>query len=286
MITQYNFFRTKYGEELLIDLLHLEDLEKYIKSSPIQRLSYYDITVITEGNGTFTIDNYVRELKPGVVFFSSPGQIRQWNTTDIPKGYVLIFEDEFLSTFFNDAQFTKHLSYFTIYHSPPVLELATNDFLKLIALFDDIKAEILSFKENDKHILRALLYQALIFLNRNFKATLATPPQKITNRYIIQFTELVESDFYQNRKVDYYAQKLHITSGHLNSIVKEHFGISAKKYILNKIIVEAKRLLQFTNMGIEQIADYLHYENTNYFVKTFREHTNSTPLAYRKHAIP
>ena len=40
MITQYNFFRTKYGEELLIDLIHLEDLGKYIKLSPVQRLSY------------------------------------------------------------------------------------------------------------------------------------------------------------------------------------------------------------------------------------------------------
>ena len=72
MITEYDFFRTKYGEELLIDLIRLEDLEKYIKLSPVQRLSYYDITVVTDGKGTFTIDNHKQDLRQNLVFFSSP----------------------------------------------------------------------------------------------------------------------------------------------------------------------------------------------------------------------
>ncbi|MDR2205121.1 MAG: AraC family transcriptional regulator [Flavobacteriaceae bacterium] len=286
MITQYNFFRTKYGEELLIDLIRLEDLNKYIKSSPVQRLSYYDITVITDGNGTFTIDDHEQELKRGNIFFSSPGQIRKWNTNHTPKGFVLIFEDEFLSTFFNDTQFTKHLSCFNLHDSPPVLELTASEFLKLIELFQNIKIEILSFKKNDKHILRALLYQTLIFLNRKFIAVHPESNKNAENRYMHRFIQLVETDCSQNRNVDYYAQQLYITSGHLNSLVKKHYGISAKKYILNKMILEAKRLLQYTEMSIDQIANRLHYENANYFAKTFKQHTGFTPLNFRKQKNP
>lgn len=282
MITQYDFFRTKYGEELLIDLIHLEDLDKYIKLSPIQRLSYYDITVITDGNGTFTIDEHEQELKQDNVFFSSPGQIRKWNASLTPKGYVLIFEDEFLSSFFNDTQFIKDLSYFNLYDTPPVLELTSDDFLKLTNLLQDIKAEIISFKNNDKHILRALLYQTLIFLNRKYVAVYPFSDTGTMNRYIDQFTRLVETNCSQNRNVNYYAKQLCITSGHLNSLVKEHYGINAKKYILNKTILEAKRLLRYTGMSIDQIADHLHYENTAYFAKTFREHTHVTPSNFRK----
>lgn len=286
MITQYDFFRTKYGEELLIDLIHLEDLDKYIKLSPIQRLSYYDITIITGGNGTFTIDNYEQELKQGRVFFSSPGQIRKWNTIQTPKGYVLIFEDEFLCTFFNDKQFTKQLTCFNLCDSPPILELTPDDFLKLTGLLQDIKAEVLSFRNNDKHILRALLYQTLVFLNRKFIMAYPLSAKKSTNRYIEQFNQLVETNVNQERAVEYYAQRLHITSGHLSSVVKEHYGISAKKYILNKTILEAKRLLRYTDMSIEQIAGHLHYENTTYFAKIFRKHTNITPLNFRKQTNP
>jgi AraC-like DNA-binding protein len=219
------------------------------------------------------------------VFFSAPGQIRKWNITDTPKGYVLIFENEFLCTFFNDTQFTKRLSYFNLYN-PPVLELISDDFLKLINLFKDIKGEVLSFSSNDKHMLRALLYQTLIFLHRKFIAVYPASDQRSTNRYIDQFAQFVETHGFRHRNVDYYAQQLCITSGHLNSLVKAHCGISAKRYILNKTILEAKRLLLYTEMSIDQIADELHYENSSYFVKIFREHTNITPLNFRKLANP
>lgn len=69
MIIQYDFFRTKYGQELLIDLIRLEDLEKYIKASPVQRLSYYDITVITSGYGSLVIDLHEQPLEQETVFF-------------------------------------------------------------------------------------------------------------------------------------------------------------------------------------------------------------------------
>jgi len=286
MITQYDFFRTKYGEELLIDLIHLEDLDKYIKLSPIQRLSYYDITVITRGNGTFTIDDHEHILKQGNVFFSSPGQIRKWTTTETPQGYVLIFEDEFLCTFFNDTHFVHNLPYYNSHEHPRVLPLEPNDYNQLIILLKDIQTEITSFKTNDKHILRALLYQILVLLSRKFISTYPASQKRPVNNYVSRFIQLVDRNHHQYRAVDHYARELHITSGHLNSLVKDYFGISVKKYILNKNILEAKRMLQHTDMTIEQIATRLNYETTTYFVRTFRAHTNLTPLGFRKQANP
>lgn len=286
MIAQYDFFRTKYGEELLIDLIHLEDLEKYIQHSPIQRLSYYDITVITDGQGTFTIDDYEQELKGGKLFFSAPGQIRKWNVTNTPKGYVLIFENEFLCTFFSDSHFTERLSYFNLKDSPSALELTSDDFSKLTDLFLNIKAEIFSFRMNDTHMLRALLYQTLIFLQRKFTTAYPSSDKSSLNRYIDKFEQLVETDGFQHRNVDYYAQQLCITSGHLNSLIKAHWGVSAKRYILNKTIIEAKRLLLYTEMSVDQIADRLHYPNTTYFAKVFKEFTHTTPLIFRRRKNP
>lgn len=286
MIAQYDFFRTKYGQELLIDLIRLEDLEKYIKVSPVQRLSYYDITVITGGYGTLVIDHYEQPLEQGIVFFSSPGQVRKWNTDDTPKGYVLIFEDEFLYTFFNDTQFVQHLSFFHTYENPPVLQLTPDDYHKLVILFQDVKNEIASFKQNDKHILRALLYQILIFLNRKFISTHPSAEKKPMNRYIKQFVRLVDIGYRRYRTVEHYAQQLAITGGHLNSLVKDYFGVSAKKYILGRNLLEAKRMLQYTDMSIDEIADCLNYENTTYFVRVFKEHAGVTPLHFRKQKNP
>jgi AraC-like DNA-binding protein len=286
MITQYDFFKTKYGEELLIDLIRLEDLEKYIRFSPVQRLTYYDVTIISDGDGTFHIDSCKQKIEQGSVFFSSPGQIRQWNTVKIPKGYALIFEEEFLCTFFNDAQFVQDLPYFNSFSCPPVLQLGSSDYHQLIDLLLSIKNEILSFKNTDKHILRALLYQVLIWLSRKFMLIYPSSGKKQINRYVNRFIQFVDTNHHQHRSVDHYARQLHITSGHLNTLIKDYFGINAKRYILNRNILEAKRMLQYTNLSIDEIASQLNYENTTYFIRTFREHTNMTPLHFRKQINP
>lgn len=286
MITQYDFFRTKYGEELLIDLIRLEALEKYIKQSPVQRLTYYDITIIADGKGTFSIDGYEHVIRRGSIFFSSPGQIRKWNADVLPTGYVLIFESEFLGTFFSDTQFVQNLSYFNSYDNPPGLCLDLSDYNRLIKLLKNVKNEISAFKKNDKHMLRALLYQILVFLNRKYISTYTSSGKKQLNRYVDSFIQLVNTSHHQYRSVNYYAQRLHITTGHLNSLVKYYLGISTKKYILNRNILEAKKMLQYTTLGIDEIASYLNYQSTTYFIRVFRQHTNITPLHFRTLANP
>lgn len=50
--------------------------EKYLVKTPVHTLTYYDITFITEGVGSFSIDNQIYEACPGDVVFSKPGEIR------------------------------------------------------------------------------------------------------------------------------------------------------------------------------------------------------------------
>jgi AraC-like DNA-binding protein len=276
MIAQYDFYRTKYGNELLIDLIRLENLEKYIEATPIHRLSYYDITVIAEGDGTFSIDGSDHPIVPGTVLFTSPGQVRHWNTSATPKGYVVIFENEFLAAFFSDTGFVEGLS---IFNCPGSIRLSSGDFKYLVNVLEAIEREI---GTSDRHMLRALLYQVLVFLNRK----LSSGSKRPMNRYIQDFINLVSERHYQQRSVTYYADQLHITVGHLNSLVKLHLGVSAKQYILNRNILEAKRLLQYTTLDIDQVAATLNYETTSYFVRVFRLHTNITPLNFRKLSNP
>lgn len=285
MITQFDFFRTKYGEELLVDLIRLENLEEYMMASPIQRLTYYDITMIVEGKGRFHIDSFEHDINQGIAFFSSPGQIRKWDVDKVPDGYALIFEAEFLCSFFNDARFVQNLSFFNT-NNPPVLQLAPDDYGQLISLFQNIQKEIASFKYNDTHLMRALLYQVLVLLNRKFVSSYAIVDKKLVNRHVDAFVQLVEANHHRQRTVAYYAERLHLTSEHLSSLVKAYLGLSAKRYILNRNILDAKRMLKYTDMGIDEIASCLNYESTSFFIRTFREQTQLSPLQFRKQLNP
>ena len=86
----------------------------------------------------------------------------------------------------------------------------------------------------------------------------------------------------EQHSVQYYADKLCITSNYLNEMVTSTMGFSAKQYIQNKVMDEAKRLLVYTNIPISDIAFELCFSTVSYFIRSFRQHTGETPLLYRK----
>jgi AraC family transcriptional regulator, transcriptional activator of pobA len=215
------------------------------------------------------------------VLFTSPGQVRRWDVDRMPAGYALIFEEEFLCSFFNDSAFVHNLSYFGDFSSHGSFVLSAEEYDQLMVLLKNIYIEICQPKLKDKHVLRALLYQALMILNRMFLSRYPVSQTNRNNRHVQMFSHLVNSFYRNNRSVGLYAEQLNITPSHLNDLVKQHLGVSAKHYILNRTLLEAKRLLNYTGQSVDEIAQYLNFDNSSYFIRLFRKHTGKTPLQYR-----
>ncbi|WP_300702663.1 helix-turn-helix domain-containing protein [Bacteroides sp.] len=287
-VPQYTFYKTKYGSELLIDVVELEYTKKFLARGSIHTLTYYDITFITKGEGTFSIDNQTDEAIPGDVFFSKPGEIRYWDTEHITSGYALIFEDEFLSSFFKDSLFVQHLPYFNPGKTAHKLHLPDNLYSRMLQLLKDVKAEIDTYQQNDVHVLRALLFEALMLLNRAYLDTTSTlnGSEEVTKEtgkiHLNKFIQAVNAHIKEQHSVRYYADKLCITSNYLNEIVSSALNISAKQYIQNKVMDEAKRMLAYTDLPIAEIAFELNFSTISYFTRSFRQHTKETPLYYRQ----
>ncbi|MDR2916027.1 MAG: AraC family ligand binding domain-containing protein [Tannerella sp.] len=163
-IPQYAFYKTKYGDELLIDVVALPYIKKFISEQPAHRLTYYDITLITCGEGLFRIGACTYPVAAGDVIFSHPGEIRHWD--HITDGFALIFEEEFLLSFFNDPAFLQNLSYFQP-NAISKLSLEAEAYERIFNSVKEIKHEIDTYRVKDRHILRAQLYEVLMLLNRN-----------------------------------------------------------------------------------------------------------------------
>lgn len=285
LITRYTFYKNKYGSELLIDVVELKYVKKFLAQSSVHTLTYYDITFVTEGEGRFSIDNQTDEAASRDVFFSKPGEIRKWDTRHIVNGYALIFEDEFLSSLFKDSLFVQHLSFFQSGKTSSKLQLPDELYMRILQILHNIKTEIDSYRQNDVYVLRALLYEVLMLLDREYKKVNMeeeTTPKEVGNIHIDKFMKLVESHLKEQHSVQYYADKLCITPNYLNEIITSTKGISAKQYIRNKVMDEAKRLLTYTDFPISDIAFELHFSTVSYFIRSFRQHTGETPLLYRK----
>ena len=285
-IPTYDFHKTKYGSELLIDVVALKDIKKYLSYHSLHALTYYDITLITDGEGFFRIDETNHQVKVSDVLFSQPYQLREWDTQHIADGYALIFEEEFLLSFFNDPNFINNISFFKKYCNNSRLELSTSVFEQINFLMQQIKDEIDKYAVKNKHILRALLYQVLMTLDRAFIGQYAIAPQSDSRNYVDRFLTFVHADFQINHEVQYYAEKLYLTPNYLNELVKKVTGMPAKQIIQTKLINESKKYLLYSDHTVAEISERLSFETPSYFIRFFRKRTGCTPLQYRKDQNP
>jgi AraC-like DNA-binding protein len=64
-------------------------------------------------------------------------------------------------------------------------------------------------------------------------------------------------------------------------MTKEYLGSTSKSFILNRVIQEAKNLLNYTSLSVAEISNQLKFETPNYFVRLFRKYVGMTPKQYR-----
>lgn len=286
-IPLYKFYKRKYGKELLIDVLDLDYIKDGIRRHPLHRETFFCIILITEGSEEVAVNGHRHIVKEGDVICSRPGEIWEWQPAPQLQGIVLIFEEQFLLSFFNDPLFLDRLAYLRADRLSPFLfpDKALQE--RLHSLLLQMKAEIDNRVEKDQHILRAMLYETLMLLDR--ADTLVTddcqPMSGISiSRHIDRFTALVQAEYATHHDVEYYAGQLCITSNYLNKIARQSLGVTAKQYICDRILEEAKRLLAYTDQTITEIAAKLHFDTVSYFVRLFHKHNGMTPSQYRENA--
>lgn len=279
----YNYYRHKYGQELLVDVIDVDRMKPAIKKKPVYITTFYSIIIFTEGEEEIAVNEHAVKVRPGVVVCSRPGEIWKWNPDTQIKGLHLLFEEEFLLSFFSDPLFLSKLPYLQPNRPSPFL-LPSNVLCKRITqLYKDIRDEICNPAiEKDQHMLRAMLYETLMLFNRVPLLSSSKPMDELPMiRYVAQFQQLVEHDFRNQHDVEYYAGKLCITSNYLNKVVKQTLGMTTKQVILARIMTEAKRMLDYTSLSVAEISHQLNFDTSTYFVRLFHRVEGVTPSQYR-----
>jgi YesN/AraC family two-component response regulator len=101
------------------------------------------------------------------------------------------------------------------------------------------------------------------------------------NGIVERFMDLVREHYREERLIGFYADKLCITPKYLSKVVKEHTGRSAGEWIERHVILEARAMLQSSDMTIQQISASLNFPNQSFFGKYFKRATGLSPKQYR-----
>jgi len=96
-----------------------------------------------------------------------------------------------------------------------------------------------------------------------------------------QFKSLLMKNFKTLKSPSEYAQALNISSSYLNEVVKQHTGLPVSNLIHQEIIMEARRLLYFTDLSVKEISYSLGYDDHTYFSRLFKKLIKVSPGQFR-----
>jgi AraC family transcriptional activator of pobA len=276
------FNRTKYGRDLLIDVAWVHDMPSFITTRP-HALDFYDIILVTRGHGAFLLDGARHPVRAGMVFFTSPGQVRDWRV-DRLDGCCLFFVDAFIREFLQDDAFVDRLPYFQTEPANAALSLSAFGARRLRARLAAMRRELESHRHDSIQLLRAQVHETLLVLARQYGATHDVPTRRTTHPLVSRFVALVERDLHQSHRVADFATELGVSPGHLTSLCHDFLGRSAKAHIDDLLATRARRMLLHTAEPAARIAAALGFEDPSYFARFFRRQTGMTPTDFRTSA--
>jgi AraC family transcriptional regulator, transcriptional activator of pobA len=246
----------------------------------IHKHTFYEILWTEEGISKQTIDFNEYEVLPNSLFFISPNQVHQFEEWKPLKGGTILFTEDFFLLNYNNKEKLFELSFLDNFYANPCIQFDEKNFADLKQTIDLIANEQ---KRDDKSptITQSLLHVLLVQIQRCIDTTTEKP---ISKKYLIvykQFKNLLEKHFIDKQTTSFFAQHLNITAHHLNLISKEVTGKTASEVIRARSVLEAKRLLTFTDFTISEIAAQLNYFDSSYFSKIFKAETGKTPLLFK-----
>lgn len=97
-----------------------------------------------------------------------------------------------------------------------------------------------------------------------------------------QFRSLLLANFRTMKSPSDYAASIHISPVYLNEAVKQTTGHPVSYWIHQEIILEAKRILFYTNLTVKEIAHTLGYDDPTYFIRLFSKVAGLPPLQFRR----
>lgn len=246
----------------------------------IHKHTFYEILWTEKGISKQTIDYKEYEVLPNSLFFISPNQVHQFEEWKPLKGGTILFTEDFFLLNHNNKDKLFELSYLDNFYANPCIQLNETNFAEIKQTIDLIINEE---KRPDKSqtITQSLLHILLSQVQRCIDIETEKP---VSKKYLIlfkQFKNFLEKHYSENKTTAFFAEQLHITSHHLNLIIKDVTGKTASEVIRARSILEAKRLLTFTDKTVSEIAFELNYTDSSYFAKTFKAETNLSPLAFK-----
>lgn len=250
------------------------------------RINAFIIGVGTEGESSGLLNLQEFRIRKDTMFIFAPNSILQTQSVEGMKVHILAVSCDFMKRINID---TKHLLPLLLQcASSPCLEISHEESQALRHFISLVEQETTGPEsEFSAEIIGGLIAATIYKIGEILQHYLAehpeleNPARSRSNEYFTQFTRLLSEHYKQERSVGFYARQLCITPKYLTTLIKRISGRSVSEWIDNYVILEAKTLLKYSTMSIQEIAYYLNFPNQSFFGSYFKRITGMSPSQYK-----
>jgi AraC-like DNA-binding protein len=280
-------FQPPAGTPAGVEVMTLADFRDRIRDWPWHiatphRAGFHALMLVTAGTLRHRVDFTGYVLPPGSWLWIRPDQVHQWQNLDHVEAVLIFFQEDFV------APETAELAGLGTGTAPmPLYSPDPSEAPALAAAAEQLAAE---FSQSDRQPLpvhTALLHRLLdvvllrlAHLRQHGQAAESAPEP------FLRFRDAVERGFTRTHRIDDYARELGYSTRTLTRATQAAAGLSAKDYLDQRLVLEAKRLLAHGTEPASTIATHLGFTSATHFGKFFQRHTGRTPLAFRASQSP
>lgn len=245
--------------------------------------NYFEMCFFTGGSGEHEIDFISHPIISPSIHFLRPGQVHLIKRGQEYKGYLMVFSEEFYNLRFRNIEVIPGYPLITKLEGGPILQLNKEMFTEFHNILEKIEKELKAADADSEEIIISYLKIFFLKLRQNF-SKLITDENRSNDqmrKLVYRYNQYVDKHFQEIHHVKEYADLLGESPVHLNRAIKSLSGKTASEIIIERLILEAKRLLMFSDLSNKEVAFRLNYEDPSYFTRIFRKKTGFTPSAFR-----
>jgi len=255
------------------------------------RKDFYKIC-LTTGKSAIHYADRSFETEGTVLFFGNPHIPYSWETISTSYvGYTVLFSEEFLKL--SDRSESLQQSPFFKIGGTPVLNITEKQRGFLNTIFQKMIEEQPTDYAYKDELIRNYIHLIIHEAMKLQPSESYDQNKSAASRLTAVFLELLERQFPVEttdrplglKTAQDYANNLNVHVNYLNRSVKEVTGKPTTAHITDRIISEAKALLQHTNWNISDIAYALGFEYPTYFNNYFKRITGTNPKSLRAQEV-
>lgn len=278
----------RYSKKNLdFEILDLQDFYRTRPASILSRdfrLEFWMMLYIIDGKGVHSVDFNDYPYKKGDIIFVQMNQVHRFLVNPKVRGYIIHINEPF---FYRIKGFDSDIfmEFIDKAFGSPVLSFDTGMITTNRMLIDLIYKEYNRSEESMSPELIATLFQGFILSLRQ--------QMNVTNKILVskdyehfrEYRGLVEDHFKESRNVEEYADMMHLSKKTVNQATRNIVGLSAKQFIINRVILEIKRYLSQGELMNFEIADELGFAEAANMTKFFKRYEGISPKAFRESLI-